>query len=170
METKRSLQDRVQVSARVAVGAALAVFGVDAFGASHPEWAEMGAVAVMQGVHLTVSMHRAVQRMAGTRVGAIIVWVILANDPNVWLVIAFVALFQFLTEVVIGYNDAIGQIVITPMALLMSYLASPLGSVSASIAVERVFDTVIGATIGLLFAVITSSLSYRRSLLERGEP
>lgn len=168
MEPQRSLQDRLQVSARVAVGAAFAVFAVHAFGASHPEWAAMGAVAVMQGVHLTVSMHRAIQRMVGTLIGALIVWMILSNDPNVWLIIACVAVFQFLTEVVIGYNYAIGQIVITPMALLMSYLASPLGSVSANIAVERVLDTVIGATIGLLFAVITSSLADRRSLLERG--
>ena len=35
-----------------------------------------------------------------------------------------------------GYNYALGQITVTPMALLMTYLASP--TVAASMPVERV--------------------------------
>lgn len=49
----------------------------------------------MQGGHLHVTMNRALQRMAGTVLGACIVWAILA------------------------------QITITPMALLMTHLAAP---------------------------------------------
>ena len=39
------------------------------------------------------------------------------------MIVAFVAFFQYVTEVIIGYNYALGQVTVTPMALLMTYLA-----------------------------------------------
>lgn len=167
MEPLHPISHRLSASARVTVGAGLAVFLVHALGAKRPEWAAMGAVAVMQGVHLHVNLSRALQRMIGTFIGAGIVWLILSQEPGAWVVIASIALFQVLTEVVIGYNYALGQIVITPMALLMSYLAAPPGTADASMAGERVLDTVIGASLGLLLALIASNVDDRVYLVNR---
>ncbi len=98
----------------------------------------------MQGAHLHINMNRALQRMAGTVAGACIAWLILAQDPSVWTVIAGIVVFQFITEAVIGYNYAFGQITVTLLALLMSHLAAS-GVSPAGMAPERVFDTIVGA-------------------------
>lgn len=130
----------------------------------HPAWAAIGAVSVMQGGHLHITMNRALQRMAGTIVGSFIVWAMLAQQPSFWAVVAAIVVFQFLTEVVIGYNYALGQITVTPMALLMTYLASP--AVATSMPVERVLDTMLGAALGVVFAVVFSSVDDRVHLHE----
>lgn len=109
-------------------------------------------------------MNRSLQRMAGTVVGAFVVWAILAQHPTFWVLVAAIVLFQFFTEVVIGFNYALGQITVTPMALLMTYLASP--AVSSNMPVERVLDTILGAALGIVFAVIFSSVDDRVHLHE----
>ena len=151
-------------AARITACAALAAWLAFMLGWHHPAWAAIGAVSVMQGGHLHITMNRALQRMAGTIVGSFIVWAMLAQQPSFWVVVAAIVVFQFLTEVVIGYNYALGQITVTPMALLMTYLASP--NVAASMPVERVLDTMLGAVLGIAFAVAFSSLDDRVHLHE----
>ena len=147
---------------RITACAGLAAWIAFMAGWHHPAWAAIGAVSVMQGGHLHVTMNRALQRMAGTVVGSFIVWAMLAQQPSFWVVVAAIVLFQFLTEVIIGYNYALGQITVTPMALLMTYLASP--AVVASMPVERVLDTILGAALGIVFAVVFSSVDDRAHL------
>ena len=144
---------------RIAIGAAIAALIAHAAGWHHPAWAAIGAVAVMQGGHLHVTMNRALQRMAGTVVGSFFVWAILAQSPSFWTIVAAVVLFQLLTEAVIGFNYALGQIFVTPMALLMTYLAAP--AAQGNMPVERVFDTILGAALGIVFAVLFSTLDDR---------
>lgn len=159
-EPVRPFDHRLIAAARITLGSAIAAFAVYAAGAPHPAWAAMGAMAVMQGTHLHINMSRALQRMAGTVVGAGLVWLILAQQPSVWSVIAMLVLLQFATEMIIGANYALGQILVTPMALLMSYLAAP-GAAGTAMAPERVFDTVVGAGIGIVLAVAFSTLDDR---------
>jgi hypothetical protein len=153
----------IVMAVRVAIAALLVVFASHALGLDHPAWAAMGAVAVLQGSHLHISMHRALQRMAGTMVGAALAWLVLIAQPSVWLILAMLALLQVLTEIVIGVNYGLGQVLVTPMALLMTHLAAP-AATSASLAPERVIDTLLGALIGILIAVALSSLEDRRVL------
>lgn len=134
-----------------------------AAGWQHPSWATIGATAVMQGGHLHVTMHRALQRMAGTLVGALLVWLILAAGPPFWIVVAAIVVFQYITEIIIGFNYALGQITVTPMALLMTYLATP-GLNAAEMSIERVFGTMLGAILGIIFAVIFFTMDDRRHL------
>src|SRR5690606_15720751 len=126
---------------RITIGAGAAAFVAHAAGWNYPAWAAIGAVAVMQGGHLHITMNRALQRMAGTVVGACIVWAILAQQPSFWAVVTAIVVFQFVTEVIIGFNYALGQITVTPMALLMTHLASPVAH--ADMPVERVLDTIV---------------------------
>ena len=160
LEPLRPINHRLIAAARIALGSAVAAFAAYAAGVAHPAWAAMGTVAVMQGAHLHISMNRALQRMAGTVIGAGLVWLILQQAPSPWTVIAFLAILQFMTEVIIGANYALGQILVTPMALLMSYLAAP-GAAGASMAPERVLDTLLGVCIGIVLAVVCSTLDDR---------
>jgi len=155
--------DLFLMAVRVAVAALLVVFISDALGMSHPAWAAMGAVAVLQASQLHINMHRAVQRMAGTVLGAALAWVLLVQNPSIWSIVAVLVALQFLTEIVIGINYALGQVLITPMALLMTYLAAPTAAGTAMVA-ERVVDTVLGAIVGMLIAVLLSRMKERRTL------
>ncbi|MCC2595731.1 FUSC family protein [Pusillimonas sp. MFBS29] len=128
-------------------------------------WAAIGATAVMQGAHLHLTMNRSLQRMAGTVLGACIVWAILAQNPSFWAIAIAVVFFQYITEVVIGFNYALGQVAITPMALLMTHLAAPVAH--SNMPVERVIDTIVGAAIGIIFAVIFSTVDDHAYLARR---
>ncbi|HEV7260056.1 MAG TPA: FUSC family protein [Bosea sp. (in: a-proteobacteria)] len=159
-EPPRPVGHRFLAAVRLALGAAIAIFASDAAGAAHPAWAAMGAVAVLQGAHLHVTMGRALQRMAGTALGALLVWLLLMQAPSVWTAIAILAVLQFATELIIGTNYGLGQILVTPMALLMSHLAAP-HAASVAMAPERVLDTMLGACIGIVIAVLCSTLDDR---------
>lgn len=150
---------------RIALGAAVAGLIAWAAGLHHPAWAAIGATAVMQGSHLHVTMSRALQRMVGTVVGAVIVWLILEQQPSLWTMVLAIVVFQVLTEVIIGYNYALGQITVTPMALLMTALTSP-AWMQGSMPVERVLDTLLGAAVGIVLAVLFSSADDRVYLAE----
>lgn len=163
LEPVRPLGHRLTAAARITVGAAIAAFVSQALGAHHPAWAAMGALAVMQGTHLHISMNRALQRMVGTVGGALLAWALLSQDPSVWIIIGALVAMQIATEIVIGANYALGQILVTPMALLMTYLAAP-GAAGTALASERVLDTLVGAGIGITLAVLLSSLDDRRHL------
>src|SRR5690606_22095554 len=81
-----------------------------------------------------------------------------------WMLLAIV-FFQFITEVIISYNYALGQVTITPMALLMTHLAAPVAD--SNMPVERVLDTIVGAAIGIAFAVLFSTADDRAYLARR---
>lgn len=163
VEPVRPTSHRLIAAARMTLGALIAIFAAHAIGAEHAAWAAMGTMAVMQGAHLHISMNRALQRMAGTIVGACLVWLILIQEPSVWTVIGVLVVLQFTTEVIIGMNYALGQILVTPMALLMSYIVAPSAD-STAMAPERVIDTVLGVAIGIILAVIFSTLDDRTHL------
>src|SRR3546814_14891304 len=103
-------------AARITLGAAIAAGISHAAGWHYPAWAAIGAVTVMQGGHLHITMNRSLQRMAGTVLGACIVWAILAQNPSFWTVVAAIVIFQFIPEVTIGYNYALGQVTVTRSA------------------------------------------------------
>lgn len=150
-------------AARNAIAAGVAIFAAHAGGANYPVWAAMGALAVLQGAHLHISMSRALQRTVGTVLGALLVWFILDRDPSIWTIFAVLVALQYATELIIGSNYALGQILITPMALLMTHLAAPQVEEAAMVA-ERVLDTLLGATIGIVAAVLWSSVEDRYRL------
>ncbi|TGD71530.1 FUSC family protein [Mangrovimicrobium sediminis] len=165
-----ALSHRLIASMRTIISTALAMFIVHyGFDVHYPAWAGMGALAVTQGAYLHISMNRAMQRMVGTTIGAMMAWAVLQFELDIWGLIAVIALFQIITEIVIGKNYALGQMFVAPMALLMTHLAAP-WIPSAAMVPERVLDTVIGACIGMAVAVVLSSMDERRYLHKLRQP
>lgn len=136
-----------------------------ALGLSHPAWAAMGAVAVMQSAQLHQSLARMLQRVGGNVIGASLAWGVLVLDPSPYIVIALLILCMVLNELLIGANYGLGQILVTPMALLMTYLALQ-GTAGAAIAPERMLDTLVGCASGLMLAVLLSTKGERQFLME----
>ena len=143
------------------LGSAVAAYVAYGFGGQHAGWAAMGAVAVLQGSHLHISMSRALQRTVGNVFGALLVALVLLSQPSVWTIIVLVVILSF---AIIGSNYGLGQILVTPMALLMSYLAAP-DLAGMAMVQERVVDTLIGTTVGICFAILFSTLDDRAHLL-----
>ena len=160
---RRPTSHQLIAVSRIIAGAAIAAFTVYAIGAQHAGWAAMGAVAVLQGAHLHINMSRALQRTVGNLVGAVLVGLLLTTEPSVWSIIVLVALLSFGTETIIGSNYGLGQILVTPMALLMMYLAVP-DAAGADMVQERILDTLIGAFIGVVLSVVFSTLDDRAYL------
>ena len=156
------------MATRAGLGGAIAVFVSYALGANHPAWAAMGALAVLQGNNLHLNMNRALQRTVGTLVGAVLAWMLLVQDPSAGVIIGALVVLQILTEIVIGANYALGQVLVTPMALLMTHLAAP-HSEGAAMAPERVLDTLLGAVVGICIAILLSTVDDRRHLAETQE-
>ena len=150
------------MAVRVAFCAGSAALLAHAAGLAFPAWAAIGTTAVMQGGPLHVTMHRAVQRMVGTVLGAGIAGLILAGHPSFWFVLLAVVMLQFITELVIGFNYVFGLITVTPMALLMTSLGAP--AAAAAMPMARVLDTALGALAGIVFALLFSSLDDRAHL------
>tara|TARA_B100000700_G_C14227578_1_gene482165 strand:+ start:62 stop:391 length:330 start_codon:yes stop_codon:yes gene_type:complete len=90
--------------------------------------------------------------------------VTLLSQPSVWTIIGLVALLSFATETIIGSNYGLGQVLVTPMALFMSYLAAP-DLAGMAMVQERVVDTLIGTAVGICFAILFSTLDDRAHLL-----
>lgn len=159
---RRSLLIAASRIAITALAASLAAYWAQA---AHPAWAALGVVAVMQGMHLHITMHRATQRMAGTLIGAAIVWGLLHQQPSLWVVVILLAASQIAAEILIGLNYAFTQIFVTVMALLTTYFLSG-GRAGVELAAERIFDTMVGAVIAIFFALVCSTLD-ERAYIER---
>ena len=163
LEQLRPMSHRLAATVRIMIGCGIALIMSYAWGANHPVWAGMGALVVLQGPFLHINIHRALQRMVGAVVGSVLAWIILAQEPSAMAVIALIFVLQMLTELVIGSNYWLGQVFVTPMALIMSYLAAP-GLSGADMAPERVLDSLLGVVVGIVAAVVLSTLDDRHHL------
>lgn len=167
-EQRRPLGHRLIAALRIVVAAAVTLGVAHVLGADHPVWAAMGAMVVLQGPQLHTNMHRALQRMAGGLVGSAFAWLILVQEPSLWATIGTLIALQLATELVIGSNYALGQLFVTPTALLMSYIALPEAS-GAQMAPERVLDTMLGACVGIVVAVLLSTVDDRHHLVAQSD-
>lgn len=161
-----ALRTELLVAGRVTLGAGLSAFIAYGAGWEHPAWAAIGATAVMQGAHLHTTMSRALQRMVGTMAGAALCLLIMSYEPSFWVMVAWMVVFQFATEVLMGSNYALGQLTVTPMALMMTHMAAAPVQAGAHLPLERVMDTVLGAVLGIVFAVIFSTAQERQHLAQ----
>ena len=164
-ETLRPLYDRMAATLKIVLGTGLALYAGHLAGVDHPVWAAMGTLVVLQGPNLHTNLSRALQRMAGTMLGAVVAWLVLVQGPSLPVLIATLFALQFATELVIGANYALGQIFLTPMALLMSQLGAP-SSTGAEMAPERVLDTLLGACVAIVVAIALSTAAERRELTQ----
>lgn len=146
---------RVLLAAALSGGAAMAV------GLQHPLWATMGAVAAMQSVTFASTVERAIQRLLGNAVGAVLAIALIAVGLGFWPTVVVIIALQVFTELFVLRNYALATVAITPMALLMMGLA---GQMTPEMAVSRVADTAIGVVVGVLVAAVTISSADRQHI------
>lgn len=143
------------VAARTLVGCALAGYICSVVGVGRPYWAIVTAASLYQA-NVMLSWNRALQRTVGNLLGVLVFAAVLPAarmDPLV--LIGFCLLFGFAAEALITRNYWLGSVAVTPMALLvLEYAGShPAGELIG----DRVLDTVIGAGVGFLAAVLVTN-------------
>ncbi|MFG3197678.1 FUSC family protein [Streptomyces sp. NPDC048208] len=137
---------------RTFVGTA-AAGGIALFlGVGHSYWAAISAAAVLHSINVWSTMQRAVQRTLGTAIGLLLTSAVLVMHPGPVAIICLIIVFEFFLEYVVARNYGLGVIFLTPLALLLSELSSP---VSASrLLHDRVIGSVIGISVGLICALL----------------
>jgi len=132
--------------------AGLTAGGVAALGGSgHSPWAVMGSTAALQGATAGHVVTRGLQRAAGTALGALVAWPLLAAHLSLAATGALVVALQLVTEVLVMRHYGLAMLAITPMALLMTSLGAP-GDATA-LALDRVACTALGALVAVLALV-----------------
>lgn len=114
-----------------------------------PYWVPLSCVAVMSGSTIIATFHRTIQRFFGTVIGIGIAAVILSFQPSGIIIIMFVFLLTFLTELFIVKNYGLAALFFTPNALLMAESTSNFSIDFTYFAGARIIDIVIGSAIGL---------------------
>ncbi|RVU17655.1 FUSC family protein [Streptomyces antnestii] len=121
-------------------------------GLEHSYWASISAAAVLHSVNVRTTAQRAVQRTLGTVVGLLLALGVLATDPDPVALACVIVLLEFLLEYFVPRNYGLGVVFLTPLALLMSDLASP--APAGSLVADRVLGSVLGIVVGLLCALL----------------
>ncbi len=148
-----------EMTATVGVAALVAGIAGALLIGTHWYWAMVGAVAAVGGAHVTARLIRGVQRLVGTLLGVLIAAGLLALDLPPWVVLLIAVALQAGAELFVGRNYGIAMLFITPLALLMVSLASPVAP--DMLLRDRVIETVIGVAVGTLVAIVSAGLRRR---------
>ncbi|MFJ4810529.1 FUSC family protein [Streptomyces longwoodensis] len=151
------LRHLAPLAARTALGCALAGYVSLALGVGRPYWALVTAASLYQA-NLALTWSRAVQRVVGNLVGvlAFAALVPLAHLHQAALVLCCLAL-NFGAEALISRNYWLGSVCVTPMALLITEFTHRQDS--GELITERVVDTVVGALVGFVAALVVTNRS-----------
>ncbi|MEU3661804.1 FUSC family protein [Streptomyces sp. NPDC032940] len=143
------------VALRTALGCALAGYASLALGIGRPYWALVTAAALYQA-NMALTWSRAVQRVVGNIAGVLLFAALapLAHMGQILLVLFCLAL-NFGAEALITRNYWLGSVCVTPMALLITEFAGY--QEPGDLMTERVVDTLVGALVGFLAAVVVTN-------------
>ncbi|QAY73225.1 FUSC family protein [Agromyces protaetiae] len=133
--------------------AGLAALGL---GLGHPYWAVVGAAAAIPPAGAARSISRALHRVVGTAAGVVVTGLVLWPEPPAWLLVAVIALAQFGAEIFVGRHYATALVFITPLALVVAHLASPVPV--EGLLVDRFVETAIGCLAAILVVLVARAL------------
>ncbi|MFB7914373.1 FUSC family protein [Streptomyces sp. NPDC056061] len=143
------------IGARVLLGCALAGYISQAAGVGRPYWAIVTAASLYQA-NVTLTWNRALQRTLGNLLGVLVFAAVLPfSRVSPLALIGCCLFFGFAAEALITRNYWLGSVAVTPMALLVLEFGGthPAGELIG----DRVLDTVIGAAVGLLAAMLVTN-------------
>lgn len=150
------------IGVRVIVAAALAAVLGAQLGIQRIFWVVVPAVAILHRSDSSrITSSRALHRILGTAMGLGVFVLMHRAVPAGWVVIATIAMFQGIAEVVIARNYALALTFLTPMALTIAMAGS---SMDARVLVgERMVDTLLGAGTALAVLSLSKLIAWRRA-------
>lgn len=115
----------------------------------NPYWVPVSCLAVMQGLSAVHARQRSFQRIMGTFIGLGVTWLLVSLNFNRVAIIGCIITLQFIVELVLARNYAVGILFVTPMAILLTEAALPSIRDPQGLILARLFDITIGSIIGL---------------------
>jgi hypothetical protein len=143
------------VGVLIAGGLAIAV------GIGHPYWAVVSVVAVLPAAGGAHSTSRAFHRIIGTAFGVVVTGLILLPGPPAWVLVLVVGIGQFGAEILVGRHYGAALLFVTPLALTVAHLASPLPV--TTLLVDRVVETALGGGVAILIVLLARAGDARRA-------
>ena len=129
-------------------------------------WVPVSCLAVIQGASLRAVWNRKVHRIAGTSIGLLLTWGLMALPLDKWSVSLLMMVLLFVIEILVVRHYGLATIFITPLTIFLAE-ATQLGHGSPTAMLQaRLLDTVLGSAVGLMGGVCLNSLRFR-SLLGR---
>ncbi|WP_432339198.1 FUSC family protein [Bacillus tequilensis] len=119
------------------------------FGFARSYWIPLSAAAVMLGTTVVFTLHRAIQRSAGTVLGVGLAGAILFLKPDGVYIALCIAALQYLLEMLIVRNYALAVPFLTANALVITESMHG-GSDIGYFMIARLTDVAVGSVIGLL--------------------
>ncbi|WP_327365936.1 FUSC family protein [Streptomyces sp. NBC_01217] len=137
---------------RMVLGTGLAGGAALLLGLGHGYWAAISAAAVLHSINVRTAAQRAVQRTLGTVAGLMLALGVLAARPDPVVLVLVIVLLEFLLEYVVARNYGLGVVFLTPLALLLSELATP--SPAGALVQDRALSSALGIVIALGCALV----------------
>ncbi|WP_022885977.1 FUSC family protein [Glaciibacter superstes] len=128
-------------------------------GIGHPYWAVVSVVAVIPPPGAAHSTSRAVHRIIGTALGVIVTAMILLPGPPLGVLIAVIIVGQFGAEILVGRHYGAALLFITPLALTVSHLATPVPV--SDLLVDRAVETALGGGIAIVLVLFARLVAHR---------
>ncbi|MDN4160522.1 FUSC family protein [Nocardioides abyssi] len=128
-------------------------------GIGHPYWAMVSAVVPLVAADPLRQVVRGVHRVLGTAAGLALSGMLLALDLAPLGTVLVVVALQVAAELLIGRNYAVALVAVTPLALLMIHLVSPVPT--STLLLDRGVETVIGVVVGLVVGGGARALALR---------
>ncbi|NAZ88625.1 FUSC family protein, partial [Kineococcus indalonis] len=137
---------------RAGLACALSAVLAAAAGLGHTYWAAVAAAAALQSSSAGATAQRAVQRAAGTLAGlllAVLLVPLAGAHAALW---ALTVACTLLVELCMPRNLALGTVPVTALSLLLTRLGGG-GATLAGLAGDRLLDTLLGVSTGVLAAL-----------------
>lgn len=129
-----------------------------------PYWVPVSCLAIIQGASLWAAWNRQLHRILGTALGLCVAWALLSLPLNVWTLAAVMMALSFGIETLVVRHYASAVALITPLTIFLAEAPHLGQGYPAEVIEARFVDTVIGAFIGVLGAVLLHNQRIRPRL------
>lgn len=149
--------DAVVIGVFVGISLALA----ELLHVERPYWVPVSCLAVIQGMSVRAVWNKQLHRIAGTGVGLLVSWGLLALPlGHLGMALTMTALI-FAIEMLVVRHYGLAAIFITPLTIFLAEAAS-IGQDSVDAMIRaRFFDTVLGSVVGLIGGICLHSPKFR---------
>jgi Fusaric acid resistance protein-like len=148
--------------ARYAIGPLVAGSAATLLGIGHPYWAAVSATVPLAGITLDAQFTRALHRLAGSLLGVGLAFLVLATNPNDVVMIVIIVALQAFAELFVMRNYGLTVIGLTPLALLLSHLASP--TPVTQLIGDRAIETCIGVVVAVAVMLLVRPRARARAV------
>lgn len=126
-----------------------------------PYWVPITCLAIIQGVSVRAAWARQLHRILGTALGLLVAWGLLSLPLNPWTLSLVMMILSFFIETLIVRHYAAAVVLITPLTIFLADATSLGQGPSGPVIQARFIDTVLGAFIGLLGALVLHNARVR---------